>query len=73
MKPHKTLEQWLQAQINDKEGCRRFHVGRFLEKLGVTSRALWTWRHGTFTPSHEHRATLERLTDGAVPASIWER
>lgn len=63
----------MQAQIENTADCRQFQISLFCSQLGVTNRALWLWRQGTFAPKPKYRATLERLTDGAVPASIWER
>jgi hypothetical protein len=68
--PSKLLTLWV---IDQQQHLADFRVGKFCRNLGVTPRAFWLWRQGTFIPIPEHRATLERLTDGAVPASIWER
>ena len=70
MKPSKQLDTWVKNQrdVNPE----RFRIGEFAVDLGVTERALRCWRIGQSVPTPKHRATLERLTDGAVPASIWE-
>lgn len=31
------------------------------------------WRHGKARPQPVHRAALERISEGRIPASIWER
>lgn len=73
MQPHKILDAWVKKQQAQSSGRFRFSVLGFAEEIGVTKRSLRLWRLGEFLPIPEHRAALERLTDGAVPASIWER
>lgn len=73
MAPNVILERWIQSQINDTSSGRRFGVLLFAERIGVTNRSLWLWRRGRFSPKPQYRPIIERLTDGAVPASIWER
>jgi len=72
MKPSKRLDAWVRQQ-RASQRTRRFRIGEFAVDLGVTERSLRLWRIGQSVPTPEHRAALERLTDGAVPASIWER
>lgn len=39
--------------------------------LGVSAPAVYAWMSGATCPVLETAAVLERLTDGAVPASAW--
>jgi hypothetical protein len=39
--------------------------------LGMGESAIWAWLAGNNRPSLENAVVLERLTEGAVPASSW--
>ena len=43
----------------------------FAERIGVSKQTLWRWRCGATKPSKGFRRRIQKLTRGAVPASIW--
>ena len=72
MQPHQMLDAWVKQQ-RASQRTRRFWIGDFAAAIGVSRRSLRLWRIGEFRPIPQYRAAIERLTDGAIPASIWER
>jgi hypothetical protein len=64
---HQLLAVW----VNDQRLDRDFTVGKFCKAVGVTTRACWLWRQGTYVPKERYRPIIEKVTKGAVPASAW--
>ena len=58
-----TLEQWLR----DERREQRWLAG----ELGCDSASVWRWVHGHTVPHPMFRKEIERITDGAVPVSVW--
>lgn len=64
---HQLLADW----VHDQRRYREFTVGKFCKEIGVTTRACWLWRQGTYVPKEQYRPIIEKVTKGAVPASAW--
>jgi transcriptional regulator with XRE-family HTH domain len=58
------LKVWRQSQ-----GMSRLDV---CPALDVTYNAIAKWENGATKPSDDHMVDIERITKGAVTASLWD-
>lgn len=53
-------------------GNKEFTVESVADLLGVATNTVYGWRRGTGAPTRRRAATIERISEGAVPASSWD-
>lgn len=59
----------LRSWLRDSERSQKALAVR----LGCSESLTWRWMAGTRRPSYELAASIERLSDGAVPVAAWAR
>lgn len=59
------FRQWM-----EREG---WSVRELAERLGVTRQAVWSWAAGSSSPSLQHLAELEKISNGEVRAAWFAR